>query len=33
MIRALEGSMFHGDREVDKIRADVRKVINMLQGE
>ena len=33
MIRALETSMFHGDREVDKIRADVRKVINMLQGE
>ena len=33
MIRALETSLFYGDREVDKIRADVRKVINMLQGE
>jgi len=33
MIRALETSLFYGDREVEKMRAEVRKVINMLHGE
>ena len=33
MIRALETSLFYGDREVDKMRVEIRKVITMLQWE